>query len=532
MKKLLLLVSMVVFAFLLVSCKTLTVNEVESLSIAGWDVQERYRLNQSVSLSDASVTVHYVASAGKDDLTLPFSTASLVFSGSGTISGGILKTDTLGKFDISVTYDDASVTVSYEIVKNLILPGDTINSAYFNGLNVGETVYVAAGTHFVSTSITLPKAVNIVGSTLGQSIINYTNQGSGIPNLFIINRAPTLISNLTLQVGGSDLTHGGLISIVPNTITDSGEIRIENNIIRGTWLSNILFFNLFAQGIGISTTDKNCANVDIVINNNEIYNLRSGIVITRGTTGNVHTLTITNNNIFHTKGGMLLYQLNANDNEITNITVTNNTWDSIDPSKYLSHSEWDIVWFNWSDTLFTKILSSSVANNGAYVLDRNQSFAYDSIDGTEPKILGTATLQTYNRSHVFIVLPNDLANFRLNVNANAYKSNLSAWSVSVATYSHAGSLSYTSVVGETGIYNLLSRNNPGDHPWYLDPISGAAGDRGGNRDFYWKPATSLAMALECIVAGGTIMLYVPGVGYVAHTQAEVTAHELTGTGAN
>ena len=130
---------------------------------------------------------------------------------------------------------------------------------------------------------------------------------------------------------------------------------------------------------GVAITVGDSGSSGIIISGNTIYNSRNGIVIRSHATA-----TITNNIIYNTKGGIMNYT--ADQADANNRMMTGNSWGT-------SHNEWDIVWNTfayYTPDYHTSVLVLSVANNGAYVLDRRGPDA------------ATCAALTHNRSHVWV----------------------------------------------------------------------------------------------------------------------------------
>lgn len=252
---------------------------------------------------------------------------------------------------------------------------------------------------------------------------------------------------------------------------------------RGLWPGSILFFNLEAAGVTIQNGQE--PEVEIYIWNNEIFNLRTGVSAhVNGTTA----FELVGNNIYHTKGG-LLFRDTTLEFQMNTAVIENNTWTSQYPELYLSHNEWDIVYFNSVDRRASaeQLIDASEKNNGAYVLNRLPSGPVGVLEGS-----------IHNRSHAFVVNPEDLDDFKLHINEAAYATSQTTNEYDDTDYVN-GSLNSSST-------------------WYLDYGSGDKGDRGGNRDFYWKPAESIETAYEAIVYGGKIMVWDSSIHeFVEHT---------------
>ncbi len=497
--RLLTLLIVIVSALALSACIEVEVSDVESLSLIGWNAQEYYESSDTpLDLSSASITVTFTAESGEEPLSVDLSDTELVVSGTAPIDvqGKTLDLSDPGDYYIRFAYIGVSVTVNYKVVENLVDSSDDIATLFgsWSGttwtdgtLQSGDSVYFAPGNYYISQPLKLTKSLNVVGPTSDSASVTLTDLETTLHTtnyqgvIFEVAASPVSISNMTLQLSANVIAtkHRGIITVVTGA---TGTTTVTNNIMRGLWQPNILFANLYTQGIKhLSPGSK------LVAHDNTIYNLRTGMDIysNPGTEYDIQ-----DNNIFHTKGG-ILFQRNSTHSlnrvyQLDNSIILNNTWDSTSPL-YLSHNEWDIVYFGNVISKMTaqQILLASSNNNDAYILDRMEGTTMDDL--------------TNNRSHSFVVLAEDLDHFALNINEHVYK---------------------TTTDGYNGY--LLNDSN-----WYLDPVGGQAGDRGGNRDFYWKPATNLTMTFECVPFGGIIMQWDPAQngGHGAFVEVEYTYSE-------
>lgn len=244
----------------------------------------------------------------------------------------------------------------------------------------GDVINVAAGIYDVPTTITLDKAISIIGPTTGEAKVIGT--GTDMFKVFAITSSNVTIKDLEITLAVtpasplliSDELNSSLISI-------SGGAGMTGIIIQGNEIyvpvqtPPMTGWTARALTVGSNTVS------DMVISGNTVYNTRNGIVIQ----GN-NSATITGNTIYNTKGGIMNYTGTAEDAAAR--VMTNNSWGTV-------HNEWDIVWnsgggpYDLDENVL--VLGISQSNNDAYVVSLMPT-AYT----TPPQLLNS------NRSHVFV----------------------------------------------------------------------------------------------------------------------------------
>jgi hypothetical protein len=255
---------------------------------------------------------------------------------------------------------------------------NTIQEAITNSSN-NDTIYIEPGTYPVTSTINVNKSLTITGSTSGTATVEAQNS-STIP-VFHITTNDVTIENLEITTTQSAIDSYGSYDGLIHTDSNLTGLEIRDNEIyspsqgardtMGTW---------HGRGVYIER------NTEAVIDNNIVYNLRTGIFGKYGS-----TVTITNNTVYNTKGGIMNHTSNLT--EDSQKIIMGNSWEAPDPA--LSHSQWDIVWNSggsYPDPMpaghYEHVVADSISNNDGYVIDQRGPGTTKAVEG--------------NRSHAFV----------------------------------------------------------------------------------------------------------------------------------
>lgn len=233
---------------------------------------------------------------------------------------------------------------------------DDNTTAFTNALTAlssGGTLYIPAGTYIVNSEITVPYGnIKIEGEGIGATTIkikaNYANQSA----LFVFDNINNVtVCNLTFD---GNLSNQGI-----SNITDNKQMAL---MIKGTssnyLISNCYFINWGKDGVYIQTTNNKKITVsnnifeyirrngvtviggqDIIVDSNQFYDgkdyaypvLNSGVWVEANTSAdNLNNLVVSNNSFKNQHLGVGIY--NSNAATIENVTVTGNTFDTIQNS--------------------------------------------------------------------------------------------------------------------------------------------------------------------------------------------------------
>lgn len=289
-------------------------------------------------------------------------------------NGAVIEDQRMSPALLSVVYVDDSAAAGGNGTQ--ATPYQTIQAG-INRVISGGTVHVAAGTYNLTTAVQVDKEVTITGPTTGEATVIGVGGGSGTTTLpdkvFEITAPNVTIENLSLTLASMPGTYTGMISVPDSsgpgiiqgiTISNNKMFLPQQSGAMGTW---------WGQGINLGRYVGGA-----VISGNEIYNTRSGIVVSYNSQVN-----ITNNVIYNTKGGIMNYTGSLAD--AANRVMTGNSWGTV-------HNEWDIVWNTggapYDMDMNIYVLQVSQANNDAYVCSLMST------------LVPQSTL-TGNRSHVF-----------------------------------------------------------------------------------------------------------------------------------
>jgi hypothetical protein len=187
-------------------------------------------------------------------------------------------------------------------------PWKTIQKAA-NSVPSGGTVYIMGGTYYERISI------NVSGTASAYTVFkNYDsnpvmidgNNTAGV--LMKINGASYVeIRGLTFQNCLGSFSAGiQITSNVNSTPSASHHINIIGNTIKQLYASSSTTTyapNIYANGIQVSCSDPNRSVNNILLDNNQIFNCRTGWTEAIGITGNVENFTVSNN-IVHDTGNI------------------------------------------------------------------------------------------------------------------------------------------------------------------------------------------------------------------------------------
>lgn len=213
----------------------------------------------------------------------------------------------------------------------------------------GDTITVGPGTYYPAATIMVNKPVSIIGPVA--ELAKVVGAGDSTVRVFEISASNVAIKNLTITLGAPPTNYDGLIEIPNQEISN---IEISDNVIfvdlqsgpMSTW---------WARGI---EAGRNISN--LIISGNEIYNTRTGVVLSYNSSAQ-----IVDNVIYNTKGGIMNYTNSEADADSR--VILNNSWNGI-------HSEWDIVWNSgggpYPMDMNKFVLGVSQANNEAYVVSQ------------------------------------------------------------------------------------------------------------------------------------------------------------------
>lgn len=240
-------------------------------------------------------------------------------------------------------------------------------------VGAGGTVNVYDGVYNPPATITLDKAVSIIGPTTGEAKI--IGAGGATNKIFNISTSDVTIQYLTFTLAVAPTAEDAMINATEGTAVGEEpktNINILNNEIyvapqagaMSTWKAQAIY-------IGRETTASK-------VNGNTIYNTRSGLVVRYQS-----ALEIKDNVIYNTKGGIMNYTGTVADAD--NRVMTGNSWGT-------THNEWDIVWNS---------------GGGPYVMDMDKYVLQLSIAQSDARVVSLMTTGvlaelTGNRSHVFV----------------------------------------------------------------------------------------------------------------------------------
>ena len=250
-----------------------------------------------------------------------------------------------------------------------VLPGDDLQTA-IDAAAAGDVLEIAAGIHSVPATIHVDKALTITG--LGGATVQGTT-GQAL-SVFRILSSQVTIENLeitwshVLEDGyASPETADSLISVMGSGLSG---IVVQNNLLHVPYQGD----NMKLWGARALTVDSYaCTGIQIL--GNTVYNTRNGIVIRYG-----NTAVINDNVVYDTKGGIMNYTSSLAD--AAQRTMLGNSWG-------VTHNQWDIVWnsASYDPSYFDSVIGVSLANAGAYVVDRRDAAGAHAVG---------------NRSHIFL----------------------------------------------------------------------------------------------------------------------------------
>ena len=249
-------------------------------------------------------------------------------------------------FDGVVDYGGLDVAAAKTIIVDKGGGGNyTMIQAAINAANVGDTIYVWAGTYY--EYIIMNKTVTLIGN----GTLNTTINGGGSGNVVHITADWVNITGFTIKNSGSSIFNSGIkfsnvknCCIYNNNVSDNGRMGIcinfssTNRILNNTCNSNNDYgiyllsspsniiknnycFNNTLDAIGLQSSSNN------IINNNSFSYNRFGIELV-SSSSNI----ISDNSILHNSHGIDLEY--SSSNIIINNTCSFNTWSGID----LEHS--------------------------------------------------------------------------------------------------------------------------------------------------------------------------------------------------
>ncbi len=244
----------------------------------------------------------------------------------------------------------------------------------------GESIQVEAGTYNVSTTILVNKAVTISGPVGGGAKVIGT--GTDQFKVFSISSANVTLEYLEITLAVTP-AYPLLVSDEANSslVLVSGGTGMTGIVIRNNKIYVPAQTPPMGNWTGRAIVVTGSAVSGLVIDTNEIFNTRNGIVLQSN-----NSATISKNTIYNTKGGIMNYTGSQADADARVMTL--NKWGTV-------HNEWDMVWnsgggpYDLDENALVLLMSK--ANNDAYVLSLMPT-AY-----TTP-----AQLLYGNRSHVFV----------------------------------------------------------------------------------------------------------------------------------
>lgn len=199
----------------------------------------------------------------------------------------------------------------------------------------GDTVNVASGTYVLTSAITLNKDITLNG--VGNPLIQVSGTGERI----IMNTAGATLQGFWIEKTDKP----GVQNIIA---INAADLTIQNNKIWG-------HFVIGEGDVSRAMVVYAGAFGNLLIDNNEIFDLRQPAYIS-GT----HTGTISNNLVYRTKGWVI---------EGGNLTFTNNTWGT-----GANANVYDIVILSAvGPTYYTDVPAMSEANNNATIEDQRTS---------------------------------------------------------------------------------------------------------------------------------------------------------------
>jgi len=240
-----------------------------------------------------------------------------------------------GPWYVSTTGDDGNDCLSWATACRTI-------QAAVNKAGAGDTIYVAAGTDTLTSTVSVNKAnLQIVGAGSSSTILQVS---AATGYVFSITADGVTVRDLQIYKTDKSGSHN-LIYIGADNVT------IRDNIIRGQYVLGDPDVSR-AMEVAYGSTG-------LTIQGNTIHSLRQPAYI-NGSTASPTTGTIANNHVYGTRGWVIAG---------ANMTFTGNTWGSGAQANYL-----DIVILAGTDpSYYPDIVAVSEANNNAVVEDQRVS---------------------------------------------------------------------------------------------------------------------------------------------------------------
>ena len=240
-----------------------------------------------------------------------------------------------GPWYVSTTGDDGNDCQSWAAACRTI-------QAAVNKAGAGDTIYVAAGTDTLTSTVSVNKAnLQIVGAGSSSTILQVS---AATGYVFSITADGVTVRDLQIYKTDKSGPHN-LIYIGADNVT------IRDNIIRGQYVLGDPDVSR-AMEVAYGSTG-------LTIQGNTIHSLRQPAYI-NGSTASPTTGTIANNHVYGTRGWVIAG---------ANMTFTGNTWGSGAQANYL-----DIVILAGTDpSYYPDIVAVSEANNNAVVEDQRVS---------------------------------------------------------------------------------------------------------------------------------------------------------------
>lgn len=394
MKKLMLLITICLLVLTFIGCAR-RVNEVEWIEIRGLDIQEYYRFGDDYLLTGVEVEVKYVDDPQTQVLSVDDTRVSL--RGNGLDADALkLDTTTTGEKTLRISVGGVSVAVQFSVVYYLVEPHQSLKDLYDSIVSeyperLDDIIYIGPGNHTVSAQIDVTEMMHFIGPIYDTAKLISDPQA----RIFNISASDVVIKNLTLTTVSYGTSATGLIEVR----TGGFGLIVENNILFGAYSAEYNYSQMHVFGVRV---EDNVGGTNLItVENNVIYNVRQSIQLKQSGSTNIGI--IRNNNIFHTKGGILINP--ANEAVAAAQVWEGNFWTATVPG-FRDHNEWDIVfhtdkltgnYMQWHS--YNANLTLSTNNGNGFVLDRR----WCEYDETHcPYGIPSAPETVYNRTHVMI----------------------------------------------------------------------------------------------------------------------------------
>ena len=240
-------------------------------------------------------------------------------------------------------------------------------------VGAGGLVNVYDGVYNPPATITLDKAISIIGPTTGE--VKIIGAAGATNKIFNISTSDVTIQYLTFTLAVPPTAGDAMIYATEGTaVGEEPKTNInilDNEIYVEPQAGAMITWQAQAIYLGRLTTESK-------VNRNTIYNTRSGLVVAYQS-----ALEIKDNVIYNTKGGIMNYTGTVADADAR--VMINNSWGTV-------HNEWDIVWNS---------------GGGPYVMDMDKYVLQLSKAQSDARVVSLMTTGvlvelTGNRSHVFV----------------------------------------------------------------------------------------------------------------------------------